>query len=335
MKNKWVYIIFIVLTLIAAIIYFSNENGTIKEELKDFAVKDTASISRIFMVEKDNSKVLLERKESYWMVNNSFIARPDAIKTLLETIASVSVKSPVGKAALPNIIRQLATKSVKIEIYQGSEKIKVYYVGSPTPDEMGTYMVLENSSVPFITFKPGFFGYLSTRYFTDEELWRDNSIFLYSFKDIASVNVKYFSQPEKSFTAINDGNNSFSLNDYNDKPVNNINNQLVKEFIGNFKKIKCESYISNFSSKRLDSLLKSEPIAMLSVTNRRGEVNSIKLFLRPNLFQYMDDEGNLLLNDPDAMYGVLKGNKQVVVCQYFVFNPLMKDITYFLKRTAS
>ncbi len=335
MKNKWVYIVFFILAIIAVILYFSNKNGTIKEELKDFAVPDTASITRIFMVDKDNSQVKLERKENYWMVNGTFVARPDAIKTLLETIKTVSVKSPVGKAAMPNIIKQLATNSVKVEIYKGSEKIKVYYVGSPTPDQMGTYMVLENSSVPFITFKPGFFGYLSPRYFTDQVLWRDNSIFLYAFKDIASVNARYTLQPEKSFTAISNGNNSFTLVDNLNNPVKDFDEQLVKEYIGSYKKIKCESYVADFSSRRLDSLLKTKPIAILSVTNRKGEINSLKLFPRPNFSQFIDDKGNLLPNDPDAMYGVLNENKQVMVCQYFVLDPLMKPISYFFKKTAS
>jgi hypothetical protein len=336
MKNKWVYLIFLILAVIAVLIYFSNHNGTIKKELRDFAVEDTASITKIFMVDKENIQVTLDRKEAgKWMVNNKYFVRPDAIKVLLGTIASIDVKSPVGKTALPNVIKQIATQSVKVEIYKGSECVKVYYVGGTTQDQTGTYMVLENSSVPFVVEKPGFAGYLTGRYFTDETMWRDNSIFLYSFNDIASVSVRINTNPDKSFTIINDGNNSFKLLDNKNNPMNGFDNQVAKEYIAGFKKVRCESYSNKFSPQRLDSLLKTQPIGSLSVTNRKGEVNTLKLYYRPNFSQVTDDDGKILPFDPDAMYGVLPGDKQVVVCQYFVFDPLMKDISYFFKKTPS
>jgi hypothetical protein len=336
MKNKWVYVIFLILAVTALVIYFSKHNGTIKKELRDFAVEDTATISKIFMVDKKNVQVTLDRKgPDKWMVNNKYFARPDAMKVLLGTIASVNVKEPVGTKALPNIIKQIATQSVKVEIYKGTECIKVYYVGGATQDQTGTYMVLENSSVPFIVNKPGFVGYLTGRYFTDEAMWRDNSVFQYSFNEIASVSVKINANSDKSFTVINEGNNSFKLLDKQNNSLNGFDSQVVKEYIAGFKKVKCESYLTTFTPHRLDSLLKTQPIGSLSVTDRKGKVNMITLYFRPNFSQAIDDDGNVLPFDPDAMYGVLPGNKQVVVCQYFVFDPLMKDVSYFFKKTQS
>jgi len=324
------------MVIAALAIYFSNHNGTIKKELRDFAVEDTASISKIFMVDKENIQVTLDRKEAgRWMVNNKYFARPDAVKVLLETIASVDVKEPVGNKALSNVIKQLATHSVKVEIYKGSECIKVYYVGGATQDQTGTYMVLENSSVPFIIQKPGFAGYLTGRYFTDETTWRDVSVFLYSFNDIASVSVKTSASPEKSYTVVNEGNNSFNLLEHQNKSLNGFDIQTVKEYIACFKKVRCEEYLNTFSKQRLDSLLKTQPLGTLSVTNRKGEVNMLKLYFRPNFSQALDDDGKVLPYDPDAMYGLLPGDKQVIVCQYFVFDPLMKDISYFFKKTPS
>jgi hypothetical protein len=335
MKNKWVYIIFLILVAIALSVYFTNRTGTIKKELRDFAVEDTASVTKIFMVDKQNNKITLDRKSaSSWTVNNKYYARPDAIKTLLETIASVDIQSPVAKSSLPNVIKRLATQSVKVEIYKNSELLKVYYVGGATQSSTGTYMVLENSSVPFVTEIPGFSGYLTGRYFIDEVLWRDNSIFLYSFNDIASVDVKITAKPEKSYTIFNDGKNNFTLKDYQNNAITDFDLKTVKEYVAGFKKVKCESFVNEFFSKsRLDSLLKTSPIGSLSVTDRKGQKNTLKLYYRPNISGANDDNGKTLPFDPDAMYGVLQGDKDVVVCQYFVFDPLMKEIKYFLKKS--
>ncbi len=335
MKSKITLIIFIVLLAISAVIYFTNNSGTIKKELRDFTVKDTSSVTKIFLADKANNKVTLTREKGHWKVNNKYYARPDAINILLQTIATVDVKSPVSKSSLKNVIKRLATKSTKVEIYKGEELTKVYYVGEATPDQSGTYFVLENSSVPFINQIPGFTGYLSIRYFTDEILWRDNSIFLYSFQDINSVSVNLKAKPAQAFTVFNDGNNTFRLQDVNKKEITGFEPLTVKEFIARFKKVKCESYLDEFfPKKRLDSLLNIQPIATILITNKKGELNSIKLYNRPNIGESHDDNGNLLPFNPEAMYGILQDNKQVVSCQYFVFDQLMKDISYFFKKRS-
>lgn len=335
MRSKITLIIFIILLVISSVIYFTNNNGTIKKELRDFAVKDTSSITKIFLADKANNRVTLTRENENWKVNGKYFARPDAIKILLQTIATVDVKSPVSKAALKNVIKRLATKSIKVEIYKDDDLIKVYYVGEATQDQSGTYMVLENSSVPFVTQIPGFTGYLTVRYFTDEVLWRNNAIFLYSYQDIASVSVNISASPDKSFTAFNDGNNNFRLQDLNKKEMSGFEKQIVKEYISQFKNVKCESYLDEFfSSKRLDSLLKAKPIETITVKNRKGEINSLKLYYRPNMGEVFGDDGKLLSYNPDAMYGILNDNQQVVSCQFFVFDPLMKDISYFFKKIS-
>ncbi len=336
MKNKLVLIILLIFVIVAAIVYFTRDNGTVKKELSDFAVKDTASVTKIFMVDKKNNQVLLTRENGYWKLNNKYIARPDAIGLLLETIASVEVKNYVSKKAFDNVIKRLATKSVKVEIYKGETLAKVYYVGESTSDQAGTYMILDKSSMPFITHKSGFVGYLSTRYFVDESLWRDNSIFLYSFKNIASISVNLQVAPDKAFTVYNDGDNVFRIQDINKKEISAFNPLVVKEFIGSFKKVRCESYVSNFfSQSRLDSLIRVKPLAVISITDRNGEVNTLKLYTRPNFSRSVGEDGKTIPNDPNAMYGVLKGDKQVVVCQYFVFDPLMKEISYFFQKSPS
>lgn len=314
----------------SVIIFFNKNKGTIKKELSDFAVKDTSAITKIFLADKANNSVTLTRENYQWKINNKYYARPDAINILLQTIASVDVKSPVSNRVLKNVIKRLATKSIKVEIYKDKELSKVYYVGEATPDQSGTYMVLENSSVPFVTQIPGFTGYLSVRYFTDESLWRDNSVFIYSFNEIASVLIN-LNDKKQSYTVFNDGNNVFRIQDADKKEIANVNVLKTKEFIALFRKVKCEAFLDKFfPEKRLDSLLKTQPFASISVTNRKGEVNSLKLFRRPNVGENYDDKGELLPYNPDAMYGILNDNKKVISLQYFVLDPLLREPDYFI-----
>ena len=101
-----------VLALFTVFLVTKYQKSTLKEELSDFAVEDTASVDKIFLSDKDGNKLLVERKSSStWLVNNSFEARPDAIKILLETIKQIRVKAPVGRASFNNVVKKLAVKS--------------------------------------------------------------------------------------------------------------------------------------------------------------------------------------------------------------------------------
>ncbi len=71
------------------------------EELKaqyDFAIKDTAAITRIVIRDKKPSEVLLERSSQGWLVNGVFPVRKDAIEVLLETLGNVTLKTLLLKA---------------------------------------------------------------------------------------------------------------------------------------------------------------------------------------------------------------------------------------------
>lgn len=169
MKNKFLIGVFVLVAVIALYAIFTKKSSTIVGDLRDFAVSDTASINKLFLVDREGNKSLLTRvSPGKWMVNNKYNARQESINNLLNTIKSLEVKSPVGKNLYNNVMKLMASKSVKIEIYQKGEPVKTYYVGHPTMDNLGTFMYIEKSTVPYIMHIPGFNGFLSTRYLTKE-----------------------------------------------------------------------------------------------------------------------------------------------------------------------
>ena len=99
MKGKNILIIVVLIALGGVAAYFATQDkGTIKQELKDFAVKDTSLVTKIFMADKANNKILLERKQGgTWRVNENIIPRKDAVDVLLSTLSSIQIKSPVSK----------------------------------------------------------------------------------------------------------------------------------------------------------------------------------------------------------------------------------------------
>jgi hypothetical protein len=100
MKKNIIYLIIIllILTTITIVLVTTNTKTTLRKELRDFAITDTAIVDKIFMVDKANKKVELERKGNKWMVNHKYNARQDAINILLETFLLDPEKMKVATA---------------------------------------------------------------------------------------------------------------------------------------------------------------------------------------------------------------------------------------------
>ncbi len=332
-NNKIIALIAGVLLLVALIIYLQQSKGTIKPELKDFAIEDTASISKIFMVNKLNEQVTLEKKEGLWYVNDKYLVRKDAIDLILKTFKRISVKAPVPKAAFNTIVKNLAASNVKIEVYtDASNPEKVFYVGGPTQDYYGTYMMLENSSTPFIMHIPGFAGYLSSRFFLDENEWRDQTICRYRYNQIRSVDVKNFKNPGQSFKAVNLGDNKFELYQTNSNTkANAFDTLFVKQYLAQYKKLSFERFATEVTPEKRDSIIASEPIYTLKLTDTNDKTVEVSAFLRPSA---SDNEANLeeYPYDLERMYGQINGDSTLVIIQYFTFDPLFLGVDVFLRK---
>lgn len=342
MKNNKVFIaLAVALIAIAAFIYISKNSvkqGTIdgiKGAKSDFAIKDTKTIDKIFMVSADGKSVTLTKKDTIWEVNGEYNARPDNVKLLLKTFRRIDVRSPVPKAAFNNIIKQIATGATKVEIYQGEEKpSKIYYVGSATNDNQGTYMILETdgvkSTVPFIMYIPGKYGYLSSRFFTEADQWRDAVVFKSAPENIERISVQFHQTPEDSYT-INNKNGKFSLSAAGSDEVLNIIPEQLKDYVDRYNKIYYEMIDIESKPERLDSIISSPPFITIKVNELNGEVNKIVLRRMTNFRRTMDHDGSEFEFDVDRMYGYLN-DKLYTYVQYATFDKITLPKSYFIEK---
>ena len=332
-NNRTIAIVAIVLLIITIVLIYRSNTSTIKRELRDFALKDTALVTKIFMVDKSNQSILLERgSHSEWVVNKKFPARKDAVDLILKTLNRMRVKSPVPKAAFNTVVRNMATSSVKVEVYtNGSSPEKVFYVGGTTQDYFGTYMMLENSSTPFVMHIPGFAGYLSSRFFLDESQWRSQTICKYTFEQIASIKLLNNEHQDKSFSIESSGKNRYALRTTTGQDVALFDTLRVKQYIAQSKKLAFERFATEVSKEEKDSVFATVPIYTFLLTDRQGKETQIDAYLRPNKRpgRILSDEYKF---DIDRMFARINQDTNLVIIQYFNFDPLFIDIDYFTER---
>jgi len=331
-KYSFLIALVLVLTGIVVIMAIRKSDSSLKRELRDFAVEDTAAIDKIFMVQKDYQQVTLTRTSNHWLVNDRYIARPDAIDNLLKTLKRIRVKSPVSKSMMDYAVKMLATRNTKVEIYDGRKLLKTLYVGGPTQDQMGTFMMIEGSSVPFVVHIPGFVGYLTTRFFVNERGWRSTELFRYNFDDIAAVTIENPSSPQESFRLENLGSGVFSISSLSGR-VNpgSMDTVGAKFFLSQFEKMNFEFVADSIPAHSRDSMLSHPPYRILTLEDRTGLKRTVKAWPRPGNGK-VDNEGFLLEWDDERMWGLID-DKDWAVIQYYVFNPVfLRFDDFFVKR---
>jgi len=334
--RKLAFPLTVLVIVVSVALYYYNSPGssTIKGQQSDFAIEDTSSVTKIFLSDKANNNITLERQvEGGWKLNNQYVARQDAINNILETIMRISVRAPVPNSAFEVVVKNLAGNSTKVEIYQREKTpSKVYYVGGPNKAHSGTYMLMENSDVPFLIHIEGFHGFVSPRYFTNENDWINNVVFQYEYGSIASVQLEYPAAPGNSFKiSVSEDDNFRLFKLEGDEEIEIFNEVLAKQFVSQFKKVPYESFEETRSKEYLDSVITNlQPLEIYTVTDRSGKVKQAKTFRKPVDEGFEDIEGNLIDYDMNRMLCLIDRD-DVVVVQYFIFDNLKLSINDFIE----
>lgn len=338
MKNKSSLLVIAALCVLCAISYYLYKNKTssttLQKEACDFAVKDTNSITKIFLADKEGHRITLERKDKGWIVNGEYPCRPDAISLLLYTIRMVDVKSPVSKAAKEGIIKVMSAKSVKVEIYDENDLIKQYYVGHENQLNDGTYMILtdinsgNNYEDPYLTYIPGFNGFLSTRYFTDESDWRSHLVLNYIPPNIKSIKVEHLESPDSSFTVDLANSNTFSLLNTNGTKLS-YDEVKMKQYLAYFQNVSFEKLLTKFNKKLSDSLRNAIPYIKLSITDTQNKTKVFSILHKNTTPELNERYGINYKYDPDRFFLRFDEDKEVALAQFYVFGKILPTYAYF------
>lgn len=347
-KNRIALIVVIILLLAAAALMITSSYSTLRKEVSDFSVDDTASVTRIFLADKNNNEVLLQRSaDGSWLVDDKYPAQQAKVSFFLKTLADLEVRSPVPLAARNNVITRMAAIAKKIEIYQVKPRInlfnkirlfprekltKTYYVGDVTQDNLGTFMLMEGAEEPFIVHIPGFRGFVSTRYSTVEADWRDFTVFKTPINKIKSVQVEFTEQPEQSYRfEVTDNQNISLYRLAGNQAVAPYDTIRALNFLTGFEDMRFESLLEHLIEKPfIDSVKSSTPRTIITLEDIDGEINKVKIFRKKSFAPLFTEDGARMEPvDLDRAYALVNDEEDFVLIQYFVFDRVTRTLDFF------
>jgi len=297
MTTRILFILFLLLATGTGFYFYSqNLQETAKTEERDFSIKDTDQVYRIFMADRNGNKVDLKKRDDQWIYKDKYVARENAVENVLETLRRVEVRYKPAQALEENMIVDLATNGIHVQIMNKSGKIlKDFYVGGVTNDETGTYMIMEGSDQPFVTHMNGFEGGLRARFLMKEKDWRDRTVYNIKMDEIQSVSVEYPKQKNNSFQ-LKRTNEGFQVETFYEitpqinKPVHQ---GKAEGYLIGFEDLIAESF-ENESPLR-DSISQMIPFSIVTLTQKDGVEKTIRLHAYQFGDQY-DDKGNPIVN---------------------------------------
>jgi hypothetical protein len=331
MNRKRVLYLIAILILAGICIFVFRKKIFKENNISDFAVKDTASITRIFLADKNGHQCTLDKTpEGRWRVNGKYDVQESKLQTLMDAIYRVRVKSPVPKKERDDVVRILAT-SIKVMIYKGDELMKVYYVGSETADYLGTYMCIENADEPMITEIPGFNGFLTPRFIVREEDWKSNTIVRVNPENIASVEVSYDNHPEVSFI-IQNGAQGHTVSSLDPKVKEVFTNPVkIDEYLKLYSNLSMEGYDNRATNAFNDSLKTSRPFVTITIKQTDGKEIWVKVFYKilPPGSEVLDENGKQTNIDTNRYYAVSSTEDRVMIVQIPNFGRVMQRFDFF------
>ena len=267
------------------------------------------------------------------------------MQNLLTTLYKIRVKMPVSVASHDNIVKQLASQSTKVEVYQivpsinlfdkiklfyREKRTKVFYVGDATMDSSGTFMLKEGADKAYIVYIPSFRGFITTRFTANPDDWRDHTIFHENMADIQSVEIDFNEDPEGSFRINNIGKHQYKLTRLSDNQELPYDTLKVINLMSSFNDLRFEALFTNsMEQERIDSITSSPFVHYVVVTDKDGNKQDMKTFKKLVLNGVTDMGGELGDVDRDRMYALIEGGKDFVLIQNYVFDKVLHDVRYF------
>ena len=341
MKKNTVALLVVVVLLATSIwVYFKQRPVTFSNEGRNFAVEDTSSIDQIILADLNKHRIeLIKKGVGDWELNGHLKARKDAIDLLLATIQKVTVKNRVGKNAQNTVIAGLASKATKVEIYSNKKCIKAYYVGSPAQDTLGTYMLLtdpatgQNAKEPFVTYIPGFEGFLSPRYFTSEKEWKNRVVFSLIPPQIKSIRLENKEQENTGFVINHTANRQFELIDLKgNQNLAHVDTLAVMQYLSYFQNIQFEAE-EDLPQRVIDSVLNAAPFGILTLIEKTGQKHELRLFHKKPAEGAIESDGKPAKYDVDRFFAEINNDHHLLTMQFFVMGKLLQPVGYFTPKS--
>lgn len=280
MKKNLLYLF--ILLLLAFLTYyfvFREDKPSFGRQEDNFTVAHPEEITQIRMSNLQDEVVTLRKVQDQWVANDSFEVIQSRVDDLLDALARQRAIQPVRLGSHDEVIKEMSTEHVKVEVFGPDGITNVFYVDKkPAPNNL-TYMLTEGAKRPYIVKIPVHNYFLGVRYSAKINEWRTRRIMHARAAEIAAVEVNYLDSVQYSFRLQIPEGAAPVIQGKN--PVNKpLNPRRVQAYLQVWDSIFCYGFEKRTPVS--DTLFtKGKQLAKVTLQTRDGKVQEIALYFKP------------------------------------------------------
>jgi hypothetical protein len=264
--------VLLLLTVIAYYLY--SKKAKSDEQLvrsdRGFAVANMADVDKIVIKHVKLQPLVFTRNNEGWELNGKYKVDQAVFVHIERVLTNVRMLYVPPVKTTPTILKSLKTNGIQVDVYEGDQTpSKIIHIGSDTPDNDGTYMILGGSSQPYAMHLPGLAGGLRSRFEQPLENYRDKFIFHFPSEDIKHIKVQYPKNNLSSFIISHDKSSvkiQPLLKTNNNEVV--VKNPMVLSYLSGFESLGAEKIMNTFPLK--DSIISAIPTCIIELTTHSG-----------------------------------------------------------------
>ena len=334
--RKKLIILLLSIAVVGALVYFAfnliSNRGKSDTELIEFGYKDVSKIDKFIITDPMNAKIeVVKKADGKWTTAQGDCIQQQNVDFILEAFKNIQFKGYLSKGEYDQQLKRMASKNIKVEIFENGEWSKTWYIGNATMDHYGQVMLLDSkeygkSDYPVIMKMKNLSGFIEPRFYADIRQWMCVDILSIPANDIKKVEVKFTEEKPRSFSVEDIGDDYVVKQE--GKVLENVEQAMVLRYLNNFKDINFSSANYILNKEQVDSVKQSQPFCVLSITQNSGKTSKLRMFTMPSEDESVNEFGNVITSNTGNFWCEIP-NGELVKCQYFHFDPILRGHVYF------
>lgn len=314
-----------------AVKLISGKGNSGETQLIEFAVKDVESVDRVVITDPFGQVFEIRKNGEEWTDKDGGCIQQENARFIIDALKNIELKGYLPDNSNQRFINVMSARHIKVEIFQNGEWTKTWYIGPAAQDHLGQIMLLETeeygkSDLPVIMKIKGVHGIIEPRFYADQRKWMCTNIFSLPIEQISKVDVRFYDEPARSFSVTKNGTDFHVYQQGTE--LQNVDTAMIFRYLHNYKKIHYDLPNYTLNEKQVDSLKKTTPFAVLTVSETNQVTTKLRMFRIKTKAPEQAGMGVVEDMDRDKFWCELP-NGELVKCQYFVFNPLLLGHVYF------
>lgn len=324
--------------LLGGIIYFVKTSSEGKEALdlstRDFRIEDTDQIHKIFIAHKlQDPLTLTKQSNGSWLMNGKHKANQNAIDNVMNFYKLNRIKFIPSENATKNIVKEIGVLGIKVEAYdKHNNLLKSFFIGGNTPDERGTYFLMEHAKQPYVLELPHSVAVLRERFLRTYDEWRSYEVFTSRTDKLKSVSIEYPKQKNHSFRIdLEDDNRVKPFYPDAVKYFEKQNQNVVDSYIAGFDVVYSQNVYNEFSKK--DSISQLVPFAKIGMVDQNDKTFSLSLYSFDDIFKphYTSSPTDLQRAQSSERFYGYSSEGDLFVIQTHLIKKLLRSYAYFFE----